>query len=179
MITYKIEYDLTELKNLADNFAKNVQNAPEAALPNTAAAFQRASNVVRQMWIDKISNLPETTSAMVRSIKEKRNGDFDYSVYSDNRQMEQLNNGTKAVEYDMKRTHPYGKKSRVTQSGKNKGVPYLIIPFRWGTPNGKDTNGKPLPEWKTTKESSGRLMEFGDTCSMIEDPFRYIYDYLR
>lgn len=139
MLTYTIEYDLTELKNLADNFAKNVQNAPEAALPNTAAAFQRASNVVRQMWIDKISNLPETTSAMVRSIKEKRNGDFDYSVYSDNRQMERLNNGSRAVEYDMKQTHPYGKKSRVTQSGKNKGVPYLIIPFRWGTPNGKDT----------------------------------------
>ena len=38
-------------------------------------------------------------------------------------------------EFDMKTKYPYGNKSRVTQSGKNKGVPYLIIPFRWGTPN--------------------------------------------
>ena len=42
---------------------------------------------------------------------------------------------SKEVEYDMKQTHPYGKKSRVSI----KGIPYLIIPFRWGTPNGKDT----------------------------------------
>ena len=139
MTTYKIEYDLSELKKLTEQFAKTVENAPEAALPNTAAAFQRASNVVRQMWIDRVSSLPEVTSAMVRSIKEKRNGDFDYSVYSENRQLEQLNNGSKAVEYDMKKTHPYGKKSRVAKTGKNKGVPYLIIPFRWGTPNGKDS----------------------------------------
>ena len=35
----------------------------------------------------------------------------------------------------MKQTHPYGKKSRVSK----KGIPYLIIPFRWGTPNSKGT----------------------------------------
>jgi hypothetical protein len=72
---------------------------------------------------------------MVRSIKTRRNADFDYSISSDNRQLEEKAKGRKEVEYDMKQTHPYGKKSRVSK----KGIPYLIIPFRWGTPNQKGT----------------------------------------
>ena len=47
-----------------------------------------------------------------------------------------------------------------------------------GNPNGSDTKGTPLPQWQTTQESNGLLLEFGDTCSMIEDPYRYIYEYL-
>lgn len=43
--------------------------------------------------------------------------------------------GVKTNEYDMKKTYPYGKKSRISK----KGTPYLIIPFRWGTPNEKGT----------------------------------------
>lgn len=144
MTTYTIEYDLSELKNLADKFANTVQNAPEAALPNTANAFQMAAQYVRNMWTNYLSGdqplngvefMDGVTSAMVRSIRAQRNGDFDYSVYSDNRQLEEKTKGRKEVEYDMKQTHPYGKKSRVSK----KGVPYLIIPFRWGTPNQKGT----------------------------------------
>lgn len=141
MKQYTIEYDLSELKNLAESFPKNMT---EAALPNTAAAFNRAAILVRQMWtnyltgsepLSGINYLDGVTSAMVRSIKARQNGDFDYTVYSDNRQLEQKTHGQKEVEYDMKQTHPYGKKSRVSKSG----VPYLIIPFRWGTPNQKGT----------------------------------------
>ena len=144
MTTYRIEYDLTELKKLTDQFEKTVQNAPEAALPNTAAAFQQASRVVAQMWrgylmgsqtLEGIDFMSGITSAMVRSIRERRNGSFDYTVFSDSQQLEKKVKGQKEVEYDMKQTHPYGKKSRVSK----KGVPYLIIPFRWGTPNGKGT----------------------------------------
>ena len=144
MTSYQIEYDLTELKKLTDQFEKTVQNAPEAALPNTAAAFQTASRVVAQMWrgylsgeqtLSGIDFMSGVTSAMVRSIKDRRNGSFDYTVYSDSQQLERKARGSKEVEYDMKKTHPYGKKSRVSK----KGIPYLIIPFRWGTPNGKDT----------------------------------------
>lgn len=144
MTTYRIEYDLTELKKLTDQFEKTVQNAPEAALPNTAAAFQQASRVVAQMWrgylmgsqtLEGIDFMSGITSAMVRSIRERRNGSFDYTVFSDSQQLEKKVKGQKEVEYDMKQTHPYGKKSRVSK----KGIPYLIIPFRWGTPNGKGT----------------------------------------
>ena len=150
MTTYNIEYDVAELKNLADNFAKGMTTA---AFPNTDAAFQRAAQKVRQMWIgflDGSVQLPgidtpdRVTSAMVKSIKtQDKTGlyDFEHSIYSDNRQLEELNRGRKEVEYDMKKTHPYGKKSRVSK----KGIPYLIIPFRWGTPTGKkDANGKDI-----------------------------------
>ena len=141
MTTYTIEYDLTELKNLVDNFPKNMT---EAALPNTAKAFDRAAMLVRQMWtgylmgsqqLSGIDFLSGVTSSMVQSIRARQNGDFDHTVYSDNIQLEKKTKGQKEVEYDMKQTHPYGKKSRVSK----KGIPYLIIPFRWGTPNQKGT----------------------------------------
>jgi hypothetical protein len=148
MTTYKIEYDNAELQKLANQFAKGMTTA---AFPNTDAAFQRAAIKIRQMWmgyldgsvqLPGVNNPDKVTSAMIRSIKIKDNTTdsvFSQTVYTDNRQLEQLNKGSKEVEYDMKKTHPYGKKSRVTQSGKNKGVPYLIIPFRWGTPNKNGT----------------------------------------
>ena len=144
MTTYTIEYDLSELKKLNDKFAKTIENAPAAALPNTAAAFARASEYVRNMWTSYLSGdqplngiefMSGVTSSMVRSIRSRYNGDLDYTVYSDSMQLENKVHGSKEVEYDMKKTHPYGKKSRVSK----KGIPYLIIPFRWGTPNQKGT----------------------------------------
>ena len=145
MTTFTIEYDISELKKLVK---EGFENAPEQALPNTAMAFQRAAEYIRNTWtgylagetsLNGIDFLDGVTSKMVQSVMMRKNGDFDHTVYSDNLQMEQKVKGSKEVEYDMKKTHPYGKKSRVTKTGKNKGVPYLIIPFRWGTPNGKDT----------------------------------------
>ena len=144
MTTYKIEYDLTELKNLANKFKDTIENAPAAALPNTANALAQAAKYVHNMWtgyltgsqpLNGIDFMSGVTSAMVRSIRSRYNGDLSYTISSDNRQLEQKTHGSKEVEYDMKQTHPYGKKSRVSK----KGIPYLIIPFRWGTPNGKGT----------------------------------------
>ena len=55
---------------------------------------------------------------------------------------------------------------------------YWLNFVKYGNPNGKDTNGNKLPEWQTTEQSGGLLMEFGDTCGMVEDPFRYMYEYI-
>lgn len=144
MTTYTIEYDLSELKKLTENFAKGLTTA---AFPNTDAAFAMAAQKVRQMWVgflDGSVSLPgvetpdKVTSAMVKSIRtrdETNEKEFAQVVFSDNRQLSELENGTKAVEYDMKKTHPYGNKSRVSK----KGIPYLIVKFQWGTPNGKGT----------------------------------------
>ena len=55
---------------------------------------------------------------------------------------------------------------------------YWLNFVKYGNPNGKTTTGEDLPEWKNTQQSNGLLMDFGDTCSMIEDPFGYIYNYL-
>lgn len=145
MTTFTIEYDISELKKLVK---EGFENAPEQTLPNTAMAFQRAAEYIRNTWtgylagetsLNGIDFLDGVTSKMVQSVMMRKNGDFDHSVYSENLQLEQKVKGSKEVEYDMKKTHPYGKNSRVAKTGKNKGVPYLIIPFRWGTPNGKDT----------------------------------------
>lgn len=144
MTTYTINFDLKELKNLTEKFAQTIENAPEAALPNTAAAFERAAHYVHNMWtgylrgetpLQGIDFMSGVTSAMVRSIRTKHLGDLEYEISSDSIQLEQKIHGSKEVEYDMKQTHPYGKKSRVSK----KGIPYLIIPFRWGTPNQKGT----------------------------------------
>ena len=56
---------------------------------------------------------------------------------------------------------------------------YWLNFVKYGNPNGKDTKGDELPKWQTSSESGGLLMEFGDTCSMVKDPFTYIYDYLK
>jgi hypothetical protein len=64
----------------------------------------------------------------------------------------------------MKTTHPYGKKSRVSKEG----IPYLIVPFRWGTPNEKGgarahfANFIPVPAFNTIKalKPSKRLAEY-------------------
>lgn len=144
MTNYTIEYDLSELKNLSEKFAKTIENAPAAALPNTAAAFAQAAKYVHNMWtgylrgeqpLNGIDFMSGVTSAMVRSIKSRYNGDLDYTIYSDNMQLEQKTRGTKEVTFDMKEKYPYGKKSRVSK----KGIPYLIVKFQWGTPNGKGT----------------------------------------
>lgn len=120
------------------------QGMTEAALPNTSVAVEQAANYVRNVWtdylagetsLDGIENLEKVTSSMIRSIKQRKLRDMMYEVYSNNTELEKLTNGTPDVDYDMKKTHPYGLKSRVS----SKGIPYLIIPFRWGTPNSKGT----------------------------------------
>ena len=124
MTTYTIEYDLSELKKLNDRFAKTIENAPAAALPNTAAAFARAAQYVQNMWTSYLSGdqplngiefMSGVTSSMVRSIRSRYNGDLDYTIYSDSMQLERKVHGSKEVEYDMKKTHPYGNKSRVSK----------------------------------------------------------------
>lgn len=144
MVTFEVNYDISGLLKLTEKFSKTVENAPEAALPNTAAAFQQSAQLIHNLWtgylsgeqpLDGIEYLDKVTSAMVRSIKSERLGDFDYAVHSDNRQLADAQKGRKEVEFDMKTKYPYGKKSRVSK----KGIPYLIIPFRWGTATDKNT----------------------------------------
>lgn len=141
MLKVHIDIDAENLKEIAKQFSKNMT---EAAFPNTANAMQQATRLIRNSWtdylegntfLDGIENLEKVNRSMIESVKERKNGDFDYSVYSDSKQLERIAEGSPEVKYDMKKTHPYGRKSRVSK----KGVPYLIIPFRWGTPNGKGT----------------------------------------
>ena len=81
--------------------------------------------------LNGISNIKSPSSKLAQSIKIKKNAAFDVNIESDSIQAQRIQEGT--PEHDMKTTHPYGNKSRVAKSGPNEGVPYLIVPFRWGT----------------------------------------------
>jgi hypothetical protein len=115
----------------------------EGVAPATKAAFDDAAGMIRKMWQDwamggpiaGISNIKNPNSALAASIQPHENGPFDVSIETASPYARRIQEGT--PELDMKTTHPYGKKSRVTKSGPNKGIPYLIVPIRWGTPNSK------------------------------------------
>lgn len=139
MIT--IDFNDNELKPLIDLL---MYTSSEQSFPQTAKALDQAARYTKNVWaswasgnqaLPNIGKNPNPSSKMARSIKVENTGEWKRTISSDNRQMEQLANGSPAVEYDMKKTHPYGKHSRVSK----KGIPYLIIPFRWGTPNEKNS----------------------------------------
>jgi hypothetical protein len=113
----------------------------EGSMPGVSAAFQTSALIVRDTWkgfamggsLPGITeNLKNPSGKYARSIKIDRKGPFDYEVYSEAEVADWIENGTE--ELDMKTTHPFGPRSRVAHTGKNKGYPYLIVPFRWGTP---------------------------------------------
>jgi hypothetical protein len=105
--------------------------------PATSAAFDTSAMLVRDKWqrwamgetVDGIPNIKTPSGRLAHSIKIKRIGPFDAEIYSDSPHAQRIQDGT--PELDMKTTHPYGAKSRVSKEG----FPYLIVPFKWGTPN--------------------------------------------
>lgn len=135
----EVKIDASQLEKLSAAFAKGMT---EAAFPNTAQAVRQSRDLARQRWadylagegnLDGIAPLDKPSVRMAQSVKSEKTGAFGYSVYSESRQVMKLIDGEPAVDYDMKKTHPYGRKSRVSK----KGVPYLIVNFRWATPNEK------------------------------------------
>ena len=135
----KVDVNIDELHKIASMFAKGLT---ENAFPNTAESVKEARDLAKQKWkdylagessLDGIEPVEKPNLKMVQSVKSEKKSAFNYSVYSENQQIEKIIEGEPAVNYDMKKTHPYGRKSRVSK----KGVPYLIINFRWGTPNEK------------------------------------------
>ncbi|MDR0637912.1 MAG: hypothetical protein LBG27_03245 [Spirochaetaceae bacterium] len=112
----------------------------EGSMPGVSSAMQASAGLVRGTWqsfarggsLPGIESLKNPGGKYARSIKIDRKGPFDYEIYSEAKVAEWIENGTD--ELDMKTTHPFGPRSRVAHTGKNRGYPYLIVPFRWGTP---------------------------------------------
>jgi hypothetical protein len=112
----------------------------EGHLPSVSMAMQQSAGLVRGTWqgfarggsLPGIESLKNPSGKYARSIRVDRKGPFDYEVYSEAEVADWIENGTE--ELDMKTTHPFGPRSRVSHTGKNKGYSYLIVPFRWGTP---------------------------------------------
>jgi hypothetical protein len=108
-------------------------------LPNTEKAMADGAAIVRDTWKEFALGgpLPGITEPLKRpnrayadSIRLIQTGPFSYEIFSESKIAEQIENGTK--ELDMKTTHPYGPRSRVSDEG----FPYLIVPMLWGTEEG-------------------------------------------
>jgi hypothetical protein len=106
------------------------------SLPATQWALDEAAKFIRQCWqgylIGKrdlgIEPMKPPSGRLVNTIKIATPGRLRRVVYSESEGMKRLITGT--PEIDMKETHTRGPRSRVSM----KGVPYVIIPLRWGTP---------------------------------------------
>jgi hypothetical protein len=133
MIRFEVTVDSELLQKLAMLGAN--------AFPGGSAAFGESAKFIQSLWqgwatggpLDGIPNIKNPSPNLAQSIKIRKNAPFDVNIVSESAQAQRIQEGTE--EHDMKTTHPYGQKSRVTKSGKNKGIPYLIIPIKWGTPN--------------------------------------------
>jgi hypothetical protein len=134
MIRVKIDVDSDLLQQLAYRLP-SLFGAGVA--PATKQAFDTSARYIKGVWKgwamgDPIAGIPKIKNPsqnLANSIRIKRNGPFDADIYTESEYAQRIQDGQ--PELDMKTTHPYGKKSRVSKEG----IPYLIVPFRWGTPN--------------------------------------------
>jgi hypothetical protein len=132
-----IATDNTALAELQFALAKLGQGS----MPSTAGAMNAGAKLIQDTWkgfalggalpgiTEKLKN---PNGGYARSIRIDKLGPFQYEIYSEAKVAKLIEDGT--PEHDMKTTHPFGARSRMSK----KGVPYLIIPFRWGTPEGSD-----------------------------------------
>lgn len=120
---------------IISNAFRNIMD-PQAA-QSTKAAFNQSARLIERSWkewanggkLDGAEDIKNPNPKLAQSIKSYDLGAFDTVIGTDSPYMERIQEGQRA--YDMKDTYPFGRKSRRTKDGRG----YLIIPFRWGTPN--------------------------------------------
>jgi hypothetical protein len=136
MIRIKIAENNPHLEELQYLLA----SASAGVLPGTARAMEKAAGFIQGTWrefalgrkeLSGVVPLKNGSIKYAQSIRTEAIGQFSHEIYSEAKIADWIENGTE--ELDMKTTHPFGPRSRVSK----KGVPYLIIPFRWGTPGSK------------------------------------------
>lgn len=129
------------------NLVSSLEFVSSKVMPNTYKAFKMVAGLLSYTWKSYASGKPikgspirlkNPTGVYARSIKTRFLSPFNYEIYSDSPIAIYLEKGVR--ELDLKETHPYGRRSRVSK----KGIPYLIIPFRHGVPGTKSY--APMPE---------------------------------
>jgi hypothetical protein len=130
--------------------------AAEGVLKRTEVAFATGASMIANSWRayamkeDSLSGalpLKNASAAYAAGVKVRKMGPFDYTIYNDAKNAGIIENG--APQLDMKQTHPYGDKGRVTNKGTRtnpRWVPYLIVPMRWGTPGSSGHFRNIIPE---------------------------------
>lgn len=139
-----------------DRVSGGLRALGERSMPATAQAFLLAAEkLVMGTWKSYASgeSIPGTSiriksagGGYAASIKSKRMGPFDWVVYSESPVAKWVEEGTARA--DLKDTHPFGRKSRVGKDG----TPYLIVPFRQGTP-GSRRNPMPMQIYRMVRRA--------------------------
>jgi hypothetical protein len=153
----------------------------EGVAPETKAAFRKAVKMIKADWkgwamggpIEGIASIKVPNQKLAASIQDRTIGPFDAEVFTESSYAQRIQNGT--PELDMKTTHPFGPRSRVAKSGPNEGFPYVIVPFRWGTPNKQGgprahfSNFIPVPMFNAMKKmkTSKRLTQYDKKGNII------------
>ena len=136
MIRMKVSTDNPLLKELEYRLAKMGTQA--GAMKSTAKVMEAGARLIQMRWIDfagggalkGVERLKSPSGGYARSIRTKQIGPFEHEIYSDSKVARWIEYGTDA--YDMTTKHPRGPRSRISKDG----VPYLIVPFQWGTKEG-------------------------------------------
>lgn len=135
-----IRFDVTVDSELLDQLAAlGLGKSAGKVFPIGSAAFSESAQFIRGTWkewlnggdLDGIPKNKYPSPNLGNSIRIRENAPFDVNIESDSARVQRIQEGTE--ELDMKNTHPFGKKSRVSEDG----IPYVIVPIRWGTPNSK------------------------------------------
>ncbi|CEM61685.1 hypothetical protein DWQ65_02375 [Treponema phagedenis] len=143
MVKIKITADNPALQELAAAVKKIGRSD---ILPATDATFQGCAKMVADSWraygqgqkdIPGVPPMKKPSSNYSGGVKVKKSAPLEYTISNESKAAPLLEYGTDG--YDMKTTHPYGKKSRVSKQKNPKTkmielIPYLIVPFSWGTP---------------------------------------------
>ena len=133
MIKITITVDNPLFQNLMSLSKKIGSNI---GLVSTENALEDGAKMVADGWrgyaakkesLPGVPDMKRASNDYMKGVYIKKVSPFSYEVSNVSPVASFLEYGTKG--FDMKKTHPYGKKSRVSKEG----VPYLIVPFSWGT----------------------------------------------
>ena len=146
MIKVSVELDNDLLSQIQSQLSGFTGSNGSKIAPGTKTAFDRCVSIIQRAWqnwanggsVEGADDIKNPNPRLSSSIKKRYFNDFDAEVYSDSKQMEWIEKGRNDI-YMKKEGSPWltSHKTRIIKHGKNKGKPYLIIPFRWGTPNDK------------------------------------------
>lgn len=159
-----INIDTSELESFINSRTSVLLNV---LTEKTQQALDESAYIVHNLWTDYLAQegsldgieFFDNSQKYVQSVKVRQDNAFSRTVFSESQGLEKAVQGEQDVEYDMKKTHPYGRKSRISK----KGVPYLIIPFRWGTKEGSRFNNFVPTKIYKTRVSKLRKSEIKNT----------------
>jgi hypothetical protein len=117
-------------------FQRALAQFGEGQFPAAAFAMNESANAIADKWrgfaaggsLDGVEPLSRPNRSYLFGVKVQPTGPFQYEIYNETKAAERIAKGSPRL--DMKESHTKGPRSRMSEEG----IPYLIVPIRWGTP---------------------------------------------